>query len=189
MQDQGWWAIQHASATIVMMNTEMACGPGSDQYNFFVDTFKAVDRAVTPWLIFLGHRPMYYVSDGKEGGYRDEMFGVFEPLFLEYQVDIAMWGHVHNAYASCPMYNSTCMSAPAPGAFDGTVHISIGNAGQGISAINSTHHPEWVRWQMAEWGYSSIHIANATTLTVDLFDDTTGTLQDQVVVQRTFPRT
>jgi hypothetical protein len=32
-------------------------------------------------------------------------------------------------------------------------------------------------------------VPNATTLMLDLFDDATGTLQHQIVLQRTFPRT
>lgn len=189
MQDEGYWAIEHGPATFIMMNTEFACGPGSDQYTFFEDTLKAVDRSITPWIVFLGHRPMYYVDDSKAGGARDPLFGAFEPLMLQYKVDLMLWGHVHNAFASCAMYNNTCITAPAPGAYDAPVHASIGNAGQGISPINPTNFPSWVRWQMAEWGYSALHIPNATTLMLDLFDDTTGSLQHQIVIQRTFPRT
>ena len=172
-----------------MMNTEMDCGPGSDQYDFMSETFKAVDRSVTPWLIFLGHRPMYYVDDSKTGGARDPRFGAFESLLLEAQVDLALWGHVHNAYASCPLYNNSCVTAPSPGAYDAPVHVSIGNAGQGISPINATHPPSWAVYQQAQWGYSAIHLWNETTLTMDLYDDEMSGLQHEVVIQRTFPRT
>lgn len=46
------------------------------------------------------------------------------------------------AYASCPMVNSTCVTPSTPGAYDAPVHVSIGNAGQGISPINNATHPE-----------------------------------------------
>ena len=190
MQDQGWWSIVHGNVLILMANTEMAVGPGSDQYLFFEDTLKAANRTETPWIIFLGHRPMYYVSaDSADGGVYDETFGVFEPLLMQYQVDLVLWGHVHNAYASCPVYNKTCVTAPAPGAYDAPVHVSIGNAGQGLSGINTKKHPEWVRYQANEWGYSALHVWNATTLTLDLYDDATGSVQYEVVIQRTYPRT
>ena len=52
-QDAGWWSLTHASATVIMLNTEMAVGPGSDQYSFLESTLKAVDRSVTPWVILL----------------------------------------------------------------------------------------------------------------------------------------
>ena len=87
----------------------------------------------------------------------------------------------------------------------------------GITPVNTKTQPAWVQWQMAEWGYSALHsecpssehasslqrapaqaytpypltraVPNATTLMLDLFDDATGTLQHQIVLQRTFPRT
>ena len=168
MQDQGWWALSHGLATFVMMNTEMAVGPGSDQYQFLVDTFSAVNRTVTPWLIVLGHRPMYSVSDSAAGGEYDQHFGAFEPLLLQHQVDLSLYGHVHNAFVSCPMYNKTCRAA-APGEYDAPIHACIGNAGQGLSGINTKHRPDWVTWQMNEWGYSSLHLWNATDLTLSVY--------------------
>ena len=112
MQDEGYWALQHGPATFIMMNTEMACAPGSEQYQFFVDTLKAVDRSVTPWVVFLGHRPMYYVDDNAAGGARDEMFGVFEPLMLQYKVDLMLWGHVHNAVSDPNPTLTPCTRTP-----------------------------------------------------------------------------
>ena len=131
---------------------------------------------------------MYFVEDSKAGGTRDSTFGAIEPLLMQYQVDLVLWGHVHNAYASCPLYNNTCVTAPSPGAYDAPIHASIGNAGQGLSGINNKTRPEWVRWQMNEWGYSALHVWNATDLTFDLFDDATGSLQYQVAIHRNFPR-
>ena len=81
------------------------------------------------------------------------------------------------------MYNRTCVAAPAPGAYDAPIHACIGNAGQGLSGIAKTM-PRWVNWQMNEWGYSSLHLWNATDLTFDIFDDATGTLQHQVAIKR-----
>jgi hypothetical protein len=189
MQDQGWWALTHGPVLFIMSNTEKAYGPGSDQYAFFVDTLEAVNRTATPWIVFMGHRPMYYVSDSKAGGTRDATFAVVEPLLYQYKVDLCLWGHVHNAYASCPMVNSTCVQAPAPGAYDAPIHASIGNAGQGLSGINEKTHPKWVVWQMNQWGYSGLHVWNATHLTLDLLDDATGTVQHEIVISRTYPRT
>ena len=143
MQDQGWWALTHGSLLVIMSNTEMSYGPGSDQYAFIEQTLQARNVSETPWCVFLGHRPMYYVSDSKTGGEYDLQFAAVEPLLMQYQVDLVLWGHVHNAYASCPLYNQTCVKAPAPGAYDAPVHASIGNAGQGLSDINNKTQPEW----------------------------------------------
>jgi hypothetical protein len=128
----------------------MAYGPGSDQYNFIETTLAARNLTETPWCIFLGHRPMYFVEDSKAGGSYDADFGAVEPLLMKYQVDLACWGHVHNAYASAPVYNQTRVAPSAPGAYDAPIHVSIGNAGQGLTAINASHPPPWAVWQMSE---------------------------------------
>lgn len=39
-----------------MMSTEHDFDIGSEQYSFLKDHLEKVDRSVTPWLIFTGHR-------------------------------------------------------------------------------------------------------------------------------------
>ena len=46
----------------VLMSTEHAFDPASPQYTFLEDHLRSVDRSVTPWLVFAGHRPMYIDS-------------------------------------------------------------------------------------------------------------------------------
>jgi hypothetical protein len=51
-----WWAIEHGSAVLVMLNSELEMGPGSDQYDFLANTLAAINRTVTPWSIVMFHR-------------------------------------------------------------------------------------------------------------------------------------
>ena len=44
------------------MNTEHFFDPSSPQYAFLEAHLRSVDRSVTPWLVFAGHRPMYIDS-------------------------------------------------------------------------------------------------------------------------------
>ena len=46
----------------VLMSTEHAFDPTSPQYAFLEAHLRSVDRSVTPWLVFAGHRPMYIDS-------------------------------------------------------------------------------------------------------------------------------
>jgi hypothetical protein len=182
-------------------------GPGSDQYDFMEQTLAGIDRSVTPWVVLMGHRPMYYVDDSNTaGGTIDAHFQAFESLLMKYKVDMVAWGHVHvsegeggasrgglraclrawhgllrhqhasshtppplvypqNAFASCPVYNGTCVKPSTPGAYDAPIHVCIGNAGQTITPINEKKQPDWVEWQMAEWGWSNILVHNATVRT------------------------
>jgi hypothetical protein len=187
-QDQGWFAFTHGPVTIVTLNSEFAVAPGSDQYAFLEASLKAVNRSVTPWVIATMHRPMYYVDDSSAGGVIDPAFQVFESLLYQYKVDVMLVGHVHNAYASCPVYNGSCVTAPAPGEYDAPVHISIGNAGQGISPINPDKAPGWVLYRAAEWGYSTLHFWNETDMSVNLYGDDDDGLRWTTSVHRNWPR-
>ena len=58
----------------------------------------------------------------------------------------------------------------------------------GLFGVNATHKPEWVTWQMNEYGYSDIAIANATHLRLRFFKDTDNSLQHTTVLERNWPR-
>lgn len=132
MQDQGWWAITHGSLLIVSLASELEFGPGSDQYDFLNATLHGVNRSATPWVFVTFHRPMYFV-EGPDlipgGGAIDPYFQLIEPLLMQTKVDLVAVGHVHNAFASCPVYNGTCVTPAAPGEYDAPIHVCIGNAG------------------------------------------------------------
>ncbi len=44
--------------------SDLTCAPPSPssslQYEFIAADFAAVNRTETPWLVLIGHRPMYY---------------------------------------------------------------------------------------------------------------------------------
>lgn len=168
-KDEEWYAFTHGAVTVVMIGTEMEVGPGSSQYIWLEATLSAVNRSVTPFVLLAGHRPMYYVTDSAEGGSIDPNFQAFEPLLMHYQVDLVLWGHVHNAYASCPVFNGTCVTTAQPNGYLAPVHVSIGNGGQGLSAINPTHPPVWADFQGSYWGYSTLQVWNSTDATVHLW--------------------
>lgn len=88
-----------------MMFTEVPCGSGSMQYDFLAADLASVNRTVTPWVIFLGHRPMYSCSSSGCGGpdHSDNFCrggADVEPLLVNNSVDLVLWGHVHNAVAT-----------------------------------------------------------------------------------------
>ena len=60
MPDNGhslfWYSFNYGSVHILHMSTEHDFTPGSDQYDWIVSDLAAVDRAVTPWVVFAGHR-------------------------------------------------------------------------------------------------------------------------------------
>jgi acid phosphatase type 7 len=183
-----WYAYPHGSVMVIMLNSEIEVNPGSAQFDFLNSTLTAVDRTVTPWVVIAMHRPMYYVDDSAAGGTIDAYFQTIEPALVENKVDLFLVGHVHNAYTSCPVIAGKCVTPSTPGGYDGPVHISIGNAGQGLTPINTKTQPEWVNYQASEFGYATLHVWNTTVMTVNLYGDDDNGLRTTVTVSRAWPR-
>jgi hypothetical protein len=158
-----------------MLNSELPVSVGSAQYEWLNATLSALDRAQTPWSVVAFHRPLYYVSAGGAGGFRDAHFAPLEPLFVEHGVDAVLVGHVHNALVTCPVNAGVC----TPGA---PVHVCIGNAGQGLTPVQ-TAVPDWVRFQKSAFGFSTL-VANATNMSIKLFADDGGAEWEEVTFSK-----
>lgn len=82
-----WYSFEQGPVHFIMIDTEVELKKGSDQYRFIEEDLGSVDRSKTPWIIFLGHRPMYSIWG------RDPHIGKVEDLMMKYKVDLALWGH------------------------------------------------------------------------------------------------
>lgn len=186
-----WYAFAYGPVYIVVMSTEHDFTVGSPQYSDLVRYLAAVDREVTPWVVFTGHRPMY-ISSAYPSDEHIPLTTHIEPLLIQYGVDLALWGHHHSYQRSCPMINGTCTArapAPAPGsgnsnASSGVVHAVIGVAGYEFSATASgSDIPSWVEYQeYDQYGYSRIH-ADAKTLRFSFVATATGTVLDETTLE------
>jgi hypothetical protein len=129
--DQHWYGFSIGSIHIVIMSTELDFSIGSVQYNWLKDHLAAVNRSVTPWLIFTGHRPMY-VDSSFGGSFASDLVvstllqDNIEDLLKLFNVDLVLWGHHHSYQRTCPVYRKECVQG-AP------VHVVIGMAGQSLS--------------------------------------------------------
>ena len=74
------------------MSTEHDYTPGSIQYKWLEFAFTTVDRSITPWLVFAGHRPMY-VDSAFPGDQQvaQQLQGALEDMLLDNHVDVAIW--------------------------------------------------------------------------------------------------
>lgn len=125
------------------------------------------NRAQQPWIIVLGHRPMYCTSDsancGKKAAFLRERL---EDLFFEHGVDLYICGHQHNYERAFDVYKSrterrtTNMRAPT--------HILTGASGQYILSVmrKSFELPaaDWDAFRNSIFGYSRLEVHNATHL-------------------------
>lgn len=102
-QDNGWYNFSQVPTTFVIFNSEWNVTKGSPQFDFLHSALSSVDRDATPWVVVGCHRPIYTNNhtDGADSmlGYED-----VEDLLQEFEVDFMLYGHVHNAQRTCPIY-------------------------------------------------------------------------------------
>ncbi|EJD75412.1 nucleotide pyrophosphatase/phosphodiesterase [Loa loa] len=137
----------------------------------------SANRDKYPWIITMGHRPMYcsnYNSDdctkyesrirlGVPGTHR---YGL-EKLFFTYGVDLEIWAHEHSYERMWPLYNRTVYNGteepyidpPAP------VHIISGSAGcQEYTDPFVPQPPPWSAFRSSNYGFGRLHVFNTTHL-------------------------
>ncbi|XP_020210786.1 probable inactive purple acid phosphatase 2 [Cajanus cajan] len=129
-----YYSFDMGSVHFVYISTETNFLPGSNQYKFLKHDLESVDRNKTPFVVVQGHRPMYTTShENRDAALRGKMLEHLEPLLVNNNVTLALWGHVHRYERFCPLNNFTCGGNVGQKAGDGksyTVHIVIGMAGQ-----------------------------------------------------------
>ena len=185
--DDGWYSFNQGPLHVLMLHTEMPSDVHSRQYAFVAADLKAVNRAVTPWVVVLGHRQMY--SDNLVAPTNE--LGSLEPLLYQHKVDIAFWGHIHFAQRSCPMVNATCVTTTDASGYDAPIHAVIGNAGQSLTNFTKPR-ANWSVYEAKEWGFSHMTIHNATHLTLDFYADApldaVAPRHHSVTLVRAYPR-
>ncbi|EGC32331.1 hypothetical protein DICPUDRAFT_38536 [Dictyostelium purpureum] len=166
-----WFSYDNGPIHFTVMSAEHDFLPGSPQYEWLYNDLAKVDRSVTPWLVFSGHRPMYTSALAEDGiGMINGLRDAIEPLFEKFDVNLALWGHVHIYERTCGIYNFTC----AENDNEGTVHVVIGMAGNtyqvpwdgsDISSQGNGHEnqPDWSIFRAIDYGHSRLY-ANQTNL-------------------------
>jgi len=150
-----FWSINYSWAHIVALSTESAYTVGSEQYNWFIKDMQSVNRAQTPWIIVMFHRPYYNSNTAHQGEVLD-FKPIYEPLLGKYCVDIALVGHVHSYERTLPVYNGTVGT-------DYPQYFNIGDGGnrEGL-AKNWYAQPAWSAFRKAAYGYSRMDMFNQT---------------------------
>ncbi|EDO30761.1 predicted protein, partial [Nematostella vectensis] len=164
MPDNGnalwWYSFDYGSVHFVMMSTEHNFTRGSTQYKWLEADLKAVNHKVTPWIVFMGHRPMYtsQLVQGLNPTIALHMQAEIEDLLMEYSVDLALWGHYHSYERTCPVYRNKCTSG-------GPTHIIVGTAGFDVT-LDPWPIParSWSVYHSSNYGYGRVTVANATAM-------------------------
>ncbi|XP_073391958.1 probable inactive purple acid phosphatase 2 isoform X2 [Physcomitrium patens] len=186
-----YYSINVGVVHFLFYSTETNFLPGSDQYAFIANDLRTVDRIKTPFVVLLGHRPLYTTD------YRafldittQKLVQTFEPLLIETKVTVAFCGHVHKYERMCPLQNSTCMN-PSKAHGELPVYMVIGMGGHSHQPIDipMEGHPEasrfpqpgWSTFRTFEWGYVRLR-ATKNFMTVSYVGNHDGKVHDRIEI-------
>ncbi|CAN1128266.1 Probable inactive purple acid phosphatase 27 [Linum perenne] len=163
-KDKPWYSIQQGPVHFTVISTEHPWSLGSQQLEWIESDLVSVDRSITPWLVFLGHRPMY--SSSNPTSIDEKFVATVEPLMQQYKVDVALFGHVHNYERMCSVYQGECLDMPTKDVngvdtydhnnYTAPVQAVIGMAGFKLDKF-SLIPKKWSLTRIAEYGYLRAH--------------------------------
>ncbi len=178
MPDNGnniyWYSFDYGPVHFTFISTEHNFTLGTVQYDWIERDFKGVDRHKTPWLLVIGHRPMY-TSEDYPSDYRVSLHmqsDGLEDLFHHYSVDMAIWGHYHSYERTCKVYKGKCTST-------GVVNIVIGSAGASLDSALQ-YKVEWSKHLEMNYGYGRVTIANQSALLWEYIRNVDTVVSDRV---------
>ncbi|KAG1662294.1 Acid phosphatase type 7 [Nymphon striatum] len=162
------------------------------QYDWLIkdlqEATKPENRALRPWIVILGHKPMYCSnSDGDDctWGYPRTRVGVpflhwfgMEKLLWKYGVDIAIWAHEHSYERLWPIYNKKIYNGSIEHPYvnpKATVHLTTGSAGcqEGENPFIK-NLPYYTAFRSLDYGYSRMTIVNNTHMNWQQVSDGQG---------------
>ena len=163
--------------------TYINAGPFGNQLAWLQADLKKAhsNRAKVPWIFVAGHRP-YYTSN--TANVLATARPIFEPLFLEYGVDIVYFGHVHWYERMYPINNSTATqkdytnpTAPIyflPASAGNVEGLDTGSITQNYTAFLDDKH----------YGFGLLTVQNATHLNWTFYESATLQVLDTVQIYK-----
>jgi hypothetical protein len=199
--DKPWYSYDTGLFHFIGTSTEHDIQIGSEQYQWLAKDLASVDRTVTPWIIFSGHRAMYINSDyGGSGNPSTDIdfMNLFvknvEPLLFQYRVNLGFYGHNHAVQRHSAVYNFTTVQKAAD-VDDGkggvihyhdnpqaTVHWIIGTGGGTFTKNSVTPGPDWSEETFYVYGYARMEAVNATYLDWEWVEGSTGKVLSHMVI-------
>lgn len=203
-----WYSFDHGMVHYVQLDTETDLGhgfigndeiggsegDGSGPFNSLMNAqttwlaadLAAVNRSVIPWVVVAGHRPWYLSHANATGTICWTCKDVFEPLLIEYNVDLVLSGHSHVYQRNAPLANGVIdpnelnnPSAPwyitngAAGHYDGLDALQVPYQDYQRFGLDTTN---------ATYGWSKLTFHNCTHLTHDFVASANGTVLDSATL-------
>ncbi|XP_071962725.1 acid phosphatase type 7-like isoform X2 [Antedon mediterranea] len=183
-----WFSWNIGPAHIISFSTEVIFYQDygefliDEQFQWLEQDLKEANknRKNQPWIITIGHRPMYCSGYGLDCHKRETLIrGAFEDLFYKYGVDLEIYGHEHAYERMYPVYNNTVYNGSYenpytnPGA---PVHIITGSPGnRELITPLKIRKMDWDAFRSRDYGYSRMHVINETHLYFEQVSDNQST--------------
>lgn len=183
-----WYSFDYANVHFVVVDTETdylnapytAGGYESEKWGPFNDALltqtewlradleqASANRAIRPWIIVMGHRPVYKASKsfGPPSHYVQDFL---EELFWQHQVDLYLCGHVHAYTRVLPTYKNVVTA-------NATTYIVAGNGGnvEGQNTIWSVPQPNNIASKSLDFGYGQLNIVDSENLEWIMYNNET----------------
>jgi hypothetical protein len=103
-QGEEWYSFDYGNAHFVFLNdtVEDSGVLGSEEANWLRADLGAVDRAATPWIFVVHHRPLYTCQSTHSPD--TSLRANWQPIFDQFHVDFVLAGHNHVYERSAPIY-------------------------------------------------------------------------------------
>ncbi|KAL4238971.1 hypothetical protein ACF0H5_003675 [Mactra antiquata] len=167
------------------------------QYFWLLDDLKEANkpenRAQRPWIITMGHRPMYCSNTDHDDCTKHHSLvrdgvplidvGGLEKMFYEQGVDLSIWAHEHSYERLFPVYRDKVLNGSTNAPYTNPrapVHVTTGSAGcqEDHDAFVPDPRP-WSAYRSDDYGYTRMKIYNNTHLYMEqVSDDKDGAIID-----------
>ncbi|XP_029475711.1 acid phosphatase type 7 isoform X2 [Rhinatrema bivittatum] len=199
-----WYSWDIGPAHIISFSTEVYFYPEygpelvGEQYLWLErdlqEASKPAKRRQHPWLITMGHRPMYCSNNDQDDctehesivrlGLPDHQFGL-EDLFYKYGVDLELWAHEHSYERLWPLYDYKVFNGSTEAPYTNPrapVHIITGSAGCKERLDPFVPEPRnWSAVRIEDYGYTRMQILNKTHIYLQqVSDDQDGRIVDSI---------
>ncbi|KAM7375711.1 hypothetical protein PAMP_005493 [Pampus punctatissimus] len=160
---------------------------------------KPENRAVRPWIITMGHRPMYCSNDDQDDCTKFDSYvrlgrkdikppaPGLEDLFYHNGVDLELWAHEHSYERLWPVYGDKVYNGSKEQPYvnpKAPVHIITGSAGCREKHDSFNPNPkDWTAFRSSDYGYTRMQVVNATHVYLEqVSDDQYGKVIDSIWV-------
>jgi len=141
-----------------------------------------LDRDAHPWVVVVGHRPLYSSSNSDfPPGIRERLREAVEDLFNKYSVDLYICGHIHSYERIWPVYKSVVTQKNYTKPTTPT-YLVIGNAGniEGHSGAWVKPTPDWLAFRNEnDYGYGLLTFKDDHSVHFEMRRAVDNSLADQ----------